>query len=225
MPAQLSPDLMDLCRAIINRDENRVVALLAAKPSLGKESLATGASRTAAAEFYFQQIAHYLYAGDTPLHAAAAAYQPGIGELLIRHGADVSARNRRGAQPLHYAGGWESSDKDVESGGAGRDDYLSNWRGGGPKFYGQKRRDGAASGSAPTMLLGRGSPADSRRQRAAEEHKWINSIASGRPEHRTRRQRAAGSASAAKADHSASSPGWSQPAGSRRKRQDRKTIH
>ncbi len=93
---------MDLCRAIINRDENRVVALLAAKPSLGKESLATGASRTAAAEFYFQ-IAHYLYAGDTPLHAAAAAYQPKIGELLIRHGADVSARNRRGAQPLHYA--------------------------------------------------------------------------------------------------------------------------
>jgi ankyrin repeat protein len=94
---------MDLCRAIMSRDESRVVALLASKPSLAKESLSIGASRTASSEFYFQQIGHYLYAGDTPLHVAAAAYQPRIAELLIRHGADVSARNRRGAQPLHYA--------------------------------------------------------------------------------------------------------------------------
>jgi ankyrin repeat protein len=94
---------MDLCRAIIDRDESRVAALLTNRPSLAKESLAIGASRSAASDFYFLQIEHYLYAGDTPLHAAAAAYAPKIADLLIRHGANVSARNRRGAEPLHYA--------------------------------------------------------------------------------------------------------------------------
>jgi ankyrin repeat protein len=46
---------------------------------------------------------HYVYAGDTALHIAAAAYQRGIAEELVSKGADVRARNRRGAEPLHYA--------------------------------------------------------------------------------------------------------------------------
>jgi len=37
------------------------------------------------------------------LHAAAAGYRVEIARELLRHGADVAARNRRGAQPLHYA--------------------------------------------------------------------------------------------------------------------------
>ena len=49
------------------------------------------------------EIAHYLYAGDTALHMAAAAFRPPIAKLLIARGADCRARNRRGAQPLHYA--------------------------------------------------------------------------------------------------------------------------
>src|SRR5262249_38081810 len=48
-------------------------------------------------------IGHYAYAGDTPLHIAAAAYRPAIVHRLIALGADVRARNRRGAEPLHYA--------------------------------------------------------------------------------------------------------------------------
>src|SRR5262249_49320215 len=39
----------------------------------------------------------------TPLHIAAAAYECEIGKELVSRGANASARNRRGAQPLHYA--------------------------------------------------------------------------------------------------------------------------
>src|SRR5213079_2218249 len=48
-------------------------------------------------------IAHYLYAGDTALHLAAAAFRVPVAKLLVAHGADCRAKNRRGAEPLHYA--------------------------------------------------------------------------------------------------------------------------
>jgi hypothetical protein len=44
-----------------------------------------------------------LYAGDTALHMAAAAFRRGVAQLLVAHGADCRAKNRRGAEPLHYA--------------------------------------------------------------------------------------------------------------------------
>jgi ankyrin repeat protein len=49
------------------------------------------------------EIAQYLKAGDTALHIAAAAYRSEIMTLLLGTGADIGARNRRGAQPLHHA--------------------------------------------------------------------------------------------------------------------------
>ena len=52
---------------------------------------------------YLRQIGHYVYTGDTALHIAAAAYRPEIARTLVAGGADVGARNRRGAEPLHYA--------------------------------------------------------------------------------------------------------------------------
>jgi ankyrin repeat protein len=54
-------------------------------------------------EFFSIELHHQLYAGDTPLHLAAAAHDPMTVRELLAAGADVSARNRRGAQPLHYA--------------------------------------------------------------------------------------------------------------------------
>jgi ankyrin repeat protein len=48
-------------------------------------------------------IGHYVYAGDTLLHVAAAAYASDVARILLDAGADVGARNRRGAEPLHYA--------------------------------------------------------------------------------------------------------------------------
>jgi ankyrin repeat protein len=44
-----------------------------------------------------------VYAGDTVLHVAAAAHNDDIAGRLLKNGADVGAKNRRGAEPLHYA--------------------------------------------------------------------------------------------------------------------------
>ena len=46
---------------------------------------------------------HWLYVGDTPLHLAAASLRGRAARLLLRHGGDPNATNRRRATPLHYA--------------------------------------------------------------------------------------------------------------------------
>jgi ankyrin repeat protein len=59
-------------------------------------------------------IHHYVYAGDTALHISAAAHHRGLAQSLVACGAAVRARNRRGAEPLHYAadGGPDTNDWD-----------------------------------------------------------------------------------------------------------------
>ncbi len=52
---------------------------------------------------FFEEIRHYAYGGDALLHVAAAAHQGRVVKALLDAGADVRARNRRGAEPLHYA--------------------------------------------------------------------------------------------------------------------------
>src|SRR5438552_1229541 len=74
-----------------------------AESSLATASSDVGATRQDASTFFFSAIAHYLYAGDTALHMAAAAFRRPVAELLVAHGADCRAKNRRGAEPLHYA--------------------------------------------------------------------------------------------------------------------------
>ena len=54
-------------------------------------------------DFFIAEIGHYVYAGDTALHVAAAAQAPDLVVALVGAGSDVGAVNRRGAQPLHYA--------------------------------------------------------------------------------------------------------------------------
>ena len=87
----------------VSGDSGTAIRLLDASPQLAKECAAQGATRQAPKQDFFNQICHYLYQGDTALHMAAAAYQPLVVEKLITIGADVRARNRRGAEPLHYA--------------------------------------------------------------------------------------------------------------------------
>jgi ankyrin repeat protein len=62
-----------------------------------------GATRQQAGAFFFTDIAHYMYAGDTALHLAAAAFRRQVAALLVARGARCRAKNRRGAEPLHYA--------------------------------------------------------------------------------------------------------------------------
>ena len=65
--------------------------------------LQVGASRQDPGPYFLSPIHHYVYTGDTALHVAAAAHHRGVAESLVAHGAAVRARNRRGAEPLHYA--------------------------------------------------------------------------------------------------------------------------
>jgi hypothetical protein len=94
--------LIDVVRAIARRDPN-VVAWLRAAPDLAKEALGVGATRAQATAFFLEEIRHHVYGGDTLLHVAAAAYATEVARALLDAGADVHARNRRGAEPLHYA--------------------------------------------------------------------------------------------------------------------------
>jgi len=95
--------LMPLIQAIVSGDEAHAVSLLTVSPFLATQAISRGATREEAIDFFFREIMHYLYAGDTPLHAAAAGYQTGIARELVRLKADLAAKNRRGAEPLHYA--------------------------------------------------------------------------------------------------------------------------
>jgi Ankyrin repeats (many copies) len=95
--------LMDLMRAIVADDAETVSRLLDASPDLASAPLAEGATRQGATDYWFEEIGHYLYKGDTALHVAAAAYRHAVARRLIDSGGNVRARNRRGAEPLHYA--------------------------------------------------------------------------------------------------------------------------
>lgn len=95
--------LLAVVEVVVRDDETKAVKLLRQSPALARQAIATGATRQGATDFFFDEIKHYLYAGDTLLHAAAAGYRTSVARILLQLGADVSARNRRGAQPLHYA--------------------------------------------------------------------------------------------------------------------------
>ncbi len=94
---------LDFVRLVVAGDIDEVSRRLAADPARAVTASTEGATRQEASTFFFTEIAHYLYAGDTPLHLAAAAFQRPVAELLVAHGANCRARNRRGAEPLHYA--------------------------------------------------------------------------------------------------------------------------
>ena len=94
---------LDFVRVVVSGDVEQVSRRLAARPELATKAAETGATRQEPATFFFTNIAHYLYEGDTALHMAAAAFRRPMAEVLVAYGADVHARNRRGAEPLHYA--------------------------------------------------------------------------------------------------------------------------
>jgi hypothetical protein len=94
---------LEFVRHVVKGEIDEVSRRLAASPTLATTPAEVGAARHGAPDFFFTGIAHYLYAGDTALHMAAAAFRRPIATLLVAHGADCHAKNRRGAQPLHYA--------------------------------------------------------------------------------------------------------------------------
>ena len=95
--------LMTLIRAIASRDRQGALRLIEASPGLARQVVVIGATRQVSKDHYFKDIEHYVYGGDTALHMAAAAYSLEIAKELLARGANIRARNRRGAEPLHYA--------------------------------------------------------------------------------------------------------------------------
>jgi len=83
-----------LFAAIAVSDVRKVRALLAEDAEI--------ASLPAVADHLFDQIPHWLYVGDTPLHLASAALADEIVEVLLAAGGDAKSANRRGATALHY---------------------------------------------------------------------------------------------------------------------------
>jgi hypothetical protein len=83
--------------AIAAGDRWAAVGLLDATPSLATARLARSD------EFFVAERLAQVYEGDTALHAAAFSYDPEMARELVTRGADVRARNRRGAEPLHAA--------------------------------------------------------------------------------------------------------------------------
>lgn len=96
-------DLLDFIHCVIDGEIGGVRDRLKASPALASMSMTNGATRQEFKSFFFESIRHYLNGGDTALHMAAAAFRRPVAELLVKYGADHRARNRRGAQPLHYA--------------------------------------------------------------------------------------------------------------------------
>lgn len=95
---------MQLIRGIVAGDSAAIERFLATSPNLASAALLRqGATRQSSRGAFFDEIKHLVYAGDTPLHVVAAAYRHKLVPELVAMGADVSASNRRGAQPLHYA--------------------------------------------------------------------------------------------------------------------------
>ena len=96
--------LLAFFRVIASGDSDRIGRLVAASDTpIAVESIRVGATRGDPLTYRLDSIGHYVYAGDTALHVAAAAYDVHTAQLLIEHGGLVRARNRRGAEPLHYA--------------------------------------------------------------------------------------------------------------------------
>jgi hypothetical protein len=95
--------LLALFRAIASRDDRAIAWQLDSSRDLARWAIRIGASRQDAETYFLTAIGHYVYGGDTALHIAAAAHQREVAQSLVTRGADVRARNRRGAEPLHYA--------------------------------------------------------------------------------------------------------------------------
>jgi hypothetical protein len=90
-------DLKAVLLAIANGDHDAAIALLTGAPSLVRASLARSD------EFFLAERFAQIYEGDTALHAASFSYDKEMARVLIAGGADIRARNRRGAEPLHAA--------------------------------------------------------------------------------------------------------------------------
>ncbi len=85
-----------LLTAILVDDRSTARKLLKTDPGLATRLIDQ-------ARLFHSKIVHWIYAGDTALHLAAAGYRVELVRLLLAAGADAnSATNHRRSGPLHY---------------------------------------------------------------------------------------------------------------------------
>ena len=142
-------------------------AILAASPSLVTAGLAR------ADEFFVAARRAQVYEGDTALHAASFCYDADLARELIARGADVRARNRRGAEPPAFGDDRQSWSRDVEPVPPTGGHRLSHRRGRGSQRDG-RRRCHPASPRRPKSLFGRrrDPPATRRRSPRRERQRF-----------------------------------------------------
>ena len=95
--------LLELMHLIGRGETGAADRLLRVTPALARAELVGSPAKPTPADYFVAECHLQLYAGDTALHVAAASYAPPIIDRLLEAGADVRARNRRGAEPLHAA--------------------------------------------------------------------------------------------------------------------------
>jgi hypothetical protein len=97
--------LLELIDAIVANDGALFSKLIDESSALATATFSQGATRQgpSPSPSFIKDIGHVIYAGDTALHFAAASYRHKMARILIKAGANVRARNRRGCEPLHAA--------------------------------------------------------------------------------------------------------------------------
>ncbi|MBI3209128.1 MAG: ankyrin repeat domain-containing protein [Candidatus Solibacter usitatus] len=101
----LEQSLRRLVDAIVDGDDTLFSRLMDESSALATASFSLGATRQGPTPSlcFLKEIGHYIYSGDTALHFAAASYRHQMADRLIKAGARVRGKNRRGAEPLHAA--------------------------------------------------------------------------------------------------------------------------
>lgn len=91
------PDLFpSLLESIVHADDDHAMRLIQKDAALATMVVGTA--------YYEPRLVHWIYAGDTALHVAAAGYRVRVARALLKAGANPhSALNHRQSQPLHYA--------------------------------------------------------------------------------------------------------------------------
>ena len=97
--------LRKFVNAIVANDGALFSKLIDGSSALATASFSQGATSQgpSPSPWFIKEIGHYIYSGDTALHFAAAAYRHKMADKLIKAGANVRAKNRRRAEPIHAA--------------------------------------------------------------------------------------------------------------------------
>ncbi len=98
-------ELRRLVDAIVADEESVFAQLIDGSAGLAKAEFSGGATRQGKDldQYFLNEIGHWIYSGDTALHFAAASYRCTLADRLLKAGASVRAKNRRGSEPLHRA--------------------------------------------------------------------------------------------------------------------------